>query len=306
MLPRGGALIVGGTGESGTLTSAEIYSLADGTFTEVPTGLTTAVSGLTATVLGDNTVLLAGGLNGSGAPVASAELYDPSQNAFVALPKMIKARSHHTATLLNNGTVLIAGGRNSAGPLASLEIFNPSSRTFTAAAALKPARQDHTATLLTDGTVLIAGGSNSSGPLASAEIYNPATNKVTETGSLSTGAHPGQRVDAARFQRRRADRRRSGRQRQRPRYGRGVRSHHRYFRDAHRADDHCPQRPPRSDPALQRQGVDRGRHQRRRAGRRERTLRSYRPGLRSQRRDERSRATSSRPISLPCPRSGRC
>ena len=152
----------------------------------MPTGLTTAVSGLTATVLGDNTVLLAGGLNGSGAPVASAELYDPSQNAFVALPKMIKARSHHTATLLNNGTVLIAGGRNSAGPLASLEIFNPSSRTFTAAAALKHARQDHTATLLTDGTVLIAGGSNSSGPLASAEIYNPATNKVTATGSLST------------------------------------------------------------------------------------------------------------------------
>ena len=37
------------------------------------------------------------------------------------------------------------------------------------------------------------------------------------------------------------------------------------------------QRPSRSDPALQRQGVDRGRRQRRRAGRRDRTLRSCRP-----------------------------
>ena len=186
MLPNGQALIVGGTGVSGTLTSAEVYSLADGTFTEVPTGLNTAVSGLTATVLNDNTVLLAGGLNGSGAPVATAELYNPSLGAFVTLPAMNTARSHHTATLLSNGTVLIAGGSNSAGPLASLEIFDPASRTFTATSTLEHARRDHTATLLTDGTVLIAGGSNSSGPLASAEIYNPATNKVTETGSLNT------------------------------------------------------------------------------------------------------------------------
>ena len=187
MLPRGEALIVGGVGDSGKpLTSTEIYSLADGTFTEVPTGLKIGVSGLTATVLNDNTVLLAGGLNSSGAPVATAQLYDPSLGEFIALPAMKRASSHHTATLLKDGRVLIAGGKYGSTQLATLEIFDPASRTFSLAAPLKHARQDHTATLLANGTVLIAGGSNSSGPLASAEIYNPATNKVTATGSLST------------------------------------------------------------------------------------------------------------------------
>ncbi len=59
-------LIVGGTGSSGKpLTSAEIFSLSSNSFTTLPTGLLVGVSGLTATVLNDNTVLLAGGLNSS-------------------------------------------------------------------------------------------------------------------------------------------------------------------------------------------------------------------------------------------------
>ena len=69
---------------------------------------------MTATVLNDNTVLFAGGLNSAGNPVSAAELYDPTQNAFIKLPAMTKARAHHTATLLLNGSVLIAGGTNAA------------------------------------------------------------------------------------------------------------------------------------------------------------------------------------------------
>jgi len=187
MLPNGGALIAGGTGSSGVLTSAEIYSLSANTFTAVPIGLPTAASGLTATVLNDNTVLLAGGADSSGNPLAAAELYNPTLNSFTALPSLNTARSHHTATLLTDGTVLIAGGSGASGQLASLEIYNPTSQTFSlAAASLRNARQDHTATLLADGTVLIAGGADSSGPLASAEIYNPISATVSETGSLNT------------------------------------------------------------------------------------------------------------------------
>ena len=75
-------------------------------------GLPTGVSGLTATVLNDNTVLLTGGINSSANPVSAAELYNPSTSTFTKLPAMNIARSHHTATLLNNGSVLMAGGRD--------------------------------------------------------------------------------------------------------------------------------------------------------------------------------------------------
>ncbi|MGA9723966.1 MAG: kelch repeat-containing protein, partial [Candidatus Binatus sp.] len=110
MLPNGQALIVGGTDSSGNvLSSAEIFSLSNNTFTTVP-GLGTGASGLTATALSDNTVLLAGGLDGSGKPLAAAELYDPSQSAFIPLSSMNTARSHHSATILSDGRVLIAGG----------------------------------------------------------------------------------------------------------------------------------------------------------------------------------------------------
>ena len=140
---------------------------------------------MTATVLNDNTVLLAGGLNSSGSSVNTAALYDRSIGGFIKLPMMKVGRSHHTATLLADGRVLFAGGVYTSAPIANVEIFDPAKRTFTLAAPLKHARKDHTATLLVDGTVLIAGGAGTAGPLNSAEIFNPTTNTVTQTGSLS-------------------------------------------------------------------------------------------------------------------------
>src|SRR5215471_2098971 len=119
-LPNGQALIVGGVDSSGIpLTSGEIFNLSGKNFTTLPSGLASAVSGLTATVLADSTVLLAGGIDSSGNPVAAAELYDPSQSKFTPLPSMSAARSHHTATLLNDGTVLFAGGEGPSGQLTS-------------------------------------------------------------------------------------------------------------------------------------------------------------------------------------------
>src|SRR5579862_945409 len=78
MLPGGQALIAGGIGSSGTLSSAEIFNLSSNSFTTLATGLGTQVSGLTATPLSDGRVLLAGGIDSTGASVSSASLYDPS------------------------------------------------------------------------------------------------------------------------------------------------------------------------------------------------------------------------------------
>jgi hypothetical protein len=146
----------------------------------------------TATLLPNGKVLVAGGQNAD-APVASAELYDPSSGTFSATGNMTVPRAGHTATLLNNGKVLIAGGNSgtSGAAVSSAELYDPSTGTFTAApGSMTAARASHTATLLQSGKVLITGGDvlfyNQSGQsLASAEIFDSSTGIFTATGSMT-------------------------------------------------------------------------------------------------------------------------
>jgi hypothetical protein len=62
-------------------------------------------------LLNDGTVLVAGGLNGSGS-VSTAELFDATSGSFTPTGGMTTVRAAHTATLLKNGTALLAGGRD--------------------------------------------------------------------------------------------------------------------------------------------------------------------------------------------------
>src|SRR5580704_8182369 len=141
---------------------------------------------LTATLLQNGQVLVAGGrITGTTASNA-ADLYDPTTGVSTGTTGMNLGRYLHTATLLNDGTVLIVGGEINATYLSSAEIYSPGNQTFTTLAnGLNTARAGHTATLLADGTVLIAGGTNGD-PLPSAEIYNPANQTFTNVGLLNT------------------------------------------------------------------------------------------------------------------------
>jgi hypothetical protein len=192
LLTGGESCIVPSSGGSCTpqiLASSELYEPSTQTFASVG-NMTSPREFHTATLLTDGEVLLAGGApcpqgtasTSCSQPVlASAELFNPTNQSFTAVGAMTAARELHTATLLPNGTVLIAGGANTSGALASVELYNPSSATFTAGAnGLNQARDSATAALLPGGSVLIMGGEDSSGTaLASAELYQAALPSFT-------------------------------------------------------------------------------------------------------------------------------
>jgi hypothetical protein len=135
----------------------------------------------TSTLLNSGKVLVAGGTDANGAPLATAELYDPTTQTFSTTGSMGAARAHFAAALLPNGKVLVTGGLDASGnPLATAELYDPTAGTFSATKSnMTIARASHTATLLNTGKVLVAGWDN-----AFTELFDPSTETFAATGSM--------------------------------------------------------------------------------------------------------------------------
>ena len=125
--------------------------------------------GHTATLLLNGRVLVVGGINASGFPVATAEVYNPASGTWSSTGPMTSPRGAHTATLLPNGKVLVAGG---ASPdfLVTTELYDPALGTWSRSGSMAASRHSHTATLLPNGKVLVSGGE---GTFGTAELYTP-------------------------------------------------------------------------------------------------------------------------------------
>jgi hypothetical protein len=139
----------------------------------------------TATLLADGRVLVAGGIRGGEAALASAELFDPATGRFEATAPMATPRSGHTATLLRDGRVLVAGGWDDERLQRTTELFDPRTGTFSAGADLSAPRGGHTATRLRDGTVLLVGGRSGRAAVRSADLFDPATGRMRAAGRLA-------------------------------------------------------------------------------------------------------------------------
>lgn len=140
--------------------------------------------GHTATRLSDNVgagVLVIGGLDLDGKPLAVAELFKPLSEDFSPTfnRSMVVPRYRHQAVPLPDGSVLILGGitldaSNNPVPVDTIELFTLDAGFVALADKLPPnaGLLDFSATVLPDGRVLLAGGRIADGgpPVSSAFI----------------------------------------------------------------------------------------------------------------------------------------
>lgn len=149
----------------------------------------------TATLLRNGRLLIAGGTDGRGHALASAEVYDAATDRWRPGGSMSTTRLDHTATLLPSGKVLVVGGFKATYPsesLASSELYDPATNSWSSAAPMTTSRTRHTATALPDGRVLVVGGQRFDlhdggifpGRPTDAEIYDPIANRWSATGPM--------------------------------------------------------------------------------------------------------------------------
>ena len=113
--------------------------------------------------------LFTGGRDTSGSYIATAQLYNPIKQTFVATGNMNTTRVGHSATLLLNGKVLIAGGEDeSLNTLDSTELYVRATGILTWAANMHTTRSGQFVARLGTEQVLIGGGVT--GPDASSTI----------------------------------------------------------------------------------------------------------------------------------------
>jgi N-acetylneuraminic acid mutarotase len=196
LLPNGKVLITGGLKDGTSISAAELYDPATGSWTSAGSFSISPRVTHTATLLSNGKVLVSGGWdsNGGAGYLQSAELYDYQTGTWSATGSMSVRRAAHTATLLPNGKVLVAGGYGGDGNnLSSAELYDPATGSWASTGSLSVGvRQSATATLLPSGKVLVVGGTNSTNGiqnnntyLSSTELYDPETGSWSGMGSLA-------------------------------------------------------------------------------------------------------------------------
>jgi hypothetical protein len=189
-------LVVGGFHPvSGSLTGAEVYSPATGTFRQILATMKVGRESHTSTSLPDGKVLIAGGLQSSGYTFHdSLELFVPgpamgAETFQGGAGKLLSPRAQHVALYLQAlDGVLIVGGDSGKGELASAELYQlKSGLTRPLAASLPRPSKALAAAVLPDGRVLLAGGSNTTdGALAQAAMFDPKTESFTALPPMAT------------------------------------------------------------------------------------------------------------------------
>jgi len=169
LLPNGKVLVAAGLGYCTSqrwcpLNSAELYDPATGTWSSTA-NLITAGGGITATLLPNGKLLVAGGEGNCTSQrcfaLDSAELYDSTSGTWSSTANLITAGAG-TATLLTDGKVLVVSQDTA-------ELYDPATAKWSSTA--NPNKAYGPATLLPNGKVLVVS-------YDTAELYDPGTDPI--------------------------------------------------------------------------------------------------------------------------------
>lgn len=146
-----------------------------------PTGTPRAAH--TATMMGSQMVLLAGGMLEDGVSTAETLIYDNIRGVFRDGPPMTVPRASHTATALDDRRILVLGGYDGRTPVTTAEIWEPTENQFVNIGDAPVSGGGHTTTKLRDGRVLITGGGNDRAS-ATAILFEPDNNTFSEAAPM--------------------------------------------------------------------------------------------------------------------------
>ena len=153
--------------------SAEVYDPINDSWNYIAS-MDISRNGPGVTVLDGKLYVVGGAPDGApvGDPVASAEVYDPSDSSWHYIASMSVPRQYPGVAALG-GKLYAVGGNNSGGTfLASAEVYDPIDNNWNPIASINEIRAGHGVAAL-GGKLYAVGGSSGSVSFSSAEVYDP-------------------------------------------------------------------------------------------------------------------------------------
>jgi hypothetical protein len=177
----GGSIIVyGGNNGVSSVSTVINYSPSDGSSTLASMSVPRAYLGYAPDRSGNAYAI--GGLDDSGNPLASAEVYNQDTSAWSPIASLPAVRYNFPAVFDHTNNIYIFGGYTdtvSGMEISSVLRYSVSANTWTTMAPMPVATAGSAAALGVDGNIYIAGGLSGGVPTDSVQVYNPAANSWT-------------------------------------------------------------------------------------------------------------------------------
>ncbi|AFE07234.1 branched-chain amino acid ABC transporter2C amino acid-binding protein [Corallococcus coralloides DSM 2259] len=158
LLPDGRVLVAAGWTPTYTANAA-IYSPSTNTWTQVTPPPTGERYGHAAFLLGNGSVLIAGGerIFSAYQTATVSEVFNPATGTWTTTGSTTHPRQY-TQGVSVNGVPVIIGGYGDGNYLGNIERYDVTTQTWSSLSPLLLPRGGHAAAVLTDGSVLVAGG----------------------------------------------------------------------------------------------------------------------------------------------------